>query len=149
MVVVTALGPGLFNTILTLVLIGWPEYARVMRAQTLVIMQEEYIEAARALGVTWPQLIRRHIFPNALPVLIVQATLNLGIVILSLAALGFLGLGAQQPTPEWGLMVSNGRNYFLDAWWYPVFPGLAIAIVTLGFSILGDGLRDIMDPFHV
>ena len=146
MVVVTALGRSLTNTILTLILISWPEYARVMRAQTLVIIQQDYILAARAVGVQTVPLLWRHILPNALSALIVQATLNLGVAILSLAALGFLGLGAQSPTPEWGLMVSNGRNYFLDAWWYPVFPGLAIALVTLGFNIIGDTLRDILDP---
>jgi len=146
MVVVTALGRSLTNTILTLILISWPEYARVMRAQTLVIAQQDYVLAARAVGVRTVPLLARHVLPNALSALIVQATLNLGVAILSLAALGFLGLGAQSPAPEWGLMVSNGRNYFLDAWWYPVFPGLAIALVTLGFNILGDALRDRLDP---
>jgi peptide/nickel transport system permease protein len=146
MVVVTALQPGLTNTVITLILISWPEYARVMRAQTLVTMQQDYVMAARALGIQRLPLLWRHVLPNTLSALIVQATLNLGVTILSLAALGFLGLGAQQPEPEWGLMVSNGRNYFLDAWWYPVFPGLAIALVTLGFNIIGDSLRDILDP---
>jgi peptide/nickel transport system permease protein len=146
MVVVTALQPSLANTVITLILISWPEYARVMRAQTLVVKQQDYVTAARALGIQTLPLLWRHILPNTRSPLIVQATLNLGVTILSLAALGFLGLGAQQPEPEWGLMVSNGRNYFLDAWWYPVFPGLAIALVTLGFNIIGDSLRDILDP---
>ncbi len=146
MVVVTALRPSLANMVITLILISWPEYARVMRAQTLVIIQQDYVLAARALGIRSLPLLWRHILPNTLSALIVQATLNLGVTILSLAALGFLGLGAQPPAPEWGLMVSNGRNYFLDAWWYPVFPGLAIAVVTLGFNIIGDTLRDILDP---
>lgn len=146
MVVVTALKPSLEVTMLTLVLIGWPEYARVMRAQALVILSREYVLAARALGIGPLSLIARHVLPNALPPLIVLASLNLGIVILSLAALGFLGLGAGQPTPEWGRMVSDGRDYFLDAWWYPVYPGLAIALLTLAFNILGDTLRDILDP---
>ncbi|MBK8021250.1 MAG: ABC transporter permease [Chloroflexi bacterium] len=146
MVVVTALRPSLTNTVLTLILISWPEYARVMRAQTLVAAQQDYVLAARALGIRTLPLLWRHILPNTLSALIIQATLNLGVTILALAALGFLGLGAQPPEPEWGLMVSNGRNYFLDAWWYPVFPGLAIALVTLGFNIIGDTLRDILDP---
>ena len=146
MVVVTALGPGLTNTVLTLILISWPEYARVVRAQTLVAVQQDYVLAAQALGVRSVPMLWRHVFPNTLPTLIVQATLNLGVTILALAALGFLGLGAQQPQPEWGLMVSNGRDYFLDAWWYPVFPGLAIALVTLGVNIIGDTLRDALDP---
>ncbi len=148
MVVVAAIGRGLTNTVITLILISWPEYARVMRAQTLVAVQQEYVLAARAIGVPAWQIMWRHIVPNTLSALIVQATLNLGVAILSLAALGFLGLGAQSPQPEWGLMVSSGRNYFLDAWWYPVFPGLAIAIVTLAFNILGDTLRDILDPLN-
>ena len=146
MVVVTALKPSLEVTMLTLVLIGWPEYARVMRAQALVVLTREYVLAARALGIGPLAMLTRHVLPNALPPLIVLASLNLGVVILSLAALGFLGLGAGQPTPEWGRMVSDGRDYFLDAWWYPVYPGLAIALLTLAFNILGDTLRDILDP---
>ena len=146
MVVVTALKPSLEVTMLTLVLIGWPEYARVMRAQALVVLSREYVLAARALGISPLALLARHVLPNALPPLIVLASLNLGVVILSLAALGFLGLGAGQPTPEWGRMVSDGRDYFLDAWWYPVYPGLAIALLTLAFNVLGDTLRDILDP---
>ena len=148
MVIVTALGPSLQNTVLTLILISWPEYARVMRAQTLVAVQQDYVLAARALGIRPVALLWHHVLPNTLSALIVQATLNLGVTILALAALGFLGLGTQPPLPEWGLMVSNGRNYFLDAWWYPVFPGLAIAVVTLGFNILGDTLRDMFDPLN-
>jgi peptide/nickel transport system permease protein len=148
MVVVTALRPSLANMVITLILISWPEYARVMRAQTLVIIQQDYVMAAKALGIQPVPLLWRHVLPNTFSALIVQATLNLGVTILSLAALGFLGLGAQPPTPEWGLMVSNGRNYFLDAWWYPVFPGLAIAVVTLGFNIIGDTLRDMLDPLN-
>jgi peptide/nickel transport system permease protein len=148
MVVVVVLGPSLQNTVLTLILISWPEYARVMRAQTLVAVQQDYVLAARALGIRPLAMLWRHIVPNTLGPLIVQATLNLGVTMLALAALGFLGLGAQRPLPEWGLMVSNGRNYFLDAWWYPVFPGLAIAVVTLGFNIVGDTLRDVLDPLN-
>ncbi len=146
MVVVTALKPSMEVTMLTLVLIGWPEYARVMRAQALVVLSREYVLAARALGIGPLAMLARHVLPNALPPLIVLASLNLGVVILSLAALGFLGLGAGQPTPEWGRMVSDGRDYFLDAWWYPVYPGLAIALLTLAFNVLGDTLRDILDP---
>ena len=102
--------------------------------------------AARSIGTPHRTILLRHVLPNSLPPMIVQSTINFGVTILALAALGFLGLGAQQPAPEWGLMISNGRNYFLDAWWFPVFPGLAIAIVTLGFNFLGDGLRDMIDP---
>jgi peptide/nickel transport system permease protein len=148
MVIVTALGPNLTNTVLTLIVISWPEYARVMRAQTLVIVQHDYVLAARATGTQTLPMLWRHILPNAISAVVVQATLNLGVTILALAALGFLGLGAQAPDPEWGLMVSDGRNYFLEAWWYPVFPGLAIALVTLGFNIIGDTLGDILDPLN-
>ena len=146
MVVVSALGPNLINTVFTLIVISWPEYARVIRAQTLVAVEQDFVLAARALGIRPLPLLWRHILPTTLPALIIQATLNLGVTILALAALGFLGLGAQPPEPEWGLMVSNGRDYFLDAWWYPVFPGLAIALVTLGVNIMGDNLRDRLDP---
>lgn len=146
MLVVTALEPSILNSGLTLVLIGWPEYARVMRAETLSIMEEEFVLAADAIGANRWRIMRKHILPNCIGALIVQATLNLGVTTLSLAALGFLGLGAQAPIPEWGLMISNGRKYFLDAWWYPVFPGLAIAMNVLAFNFLGDGLRDILDP---
>jgi peptide/nickel transport system permease protein len=146
MVIVTALNPGLFNAGLTLVIVNWPEYARVMRGQTLSLVQNEYVTAARAAGAGRWRIMLRHIFPNCVGPLIVQATINLGVTALSFAALGFLGLGAQAPSPEWGLMISNGRKYFLDAPWFPVFPGLAIALTVLAFNFLGDGLRDILDP---
>jgi peptide/nickel transport system permease protein len=146
MVIVTALQPSLFNAGLTLVIIGWPEYARVMRGQTLSIMQNEFVTAAESLGASRWRIMRKHIFPNCIGPLIVQATLSMGVAVLSAAALGFLGLGAQEPTPEWGLMISKGRQFFLDAWWYPVFPGCAIALTVLAFNFLGDGLRDILDP---
>lgn len=146
MVIVTALKPSLFNAGLTLVIIGWPEYARVMRGQTLSIMQNEFVTAAESLGASRWRIMRGHIFPNCIGPLIVQATLSMGVTILSAAALGFLGLGAQEPMPEWGLMISKGRQFFLDAWWYPVFPGFAIALTVLAFNFLGDGLRDILDP---
>jgi len=146
MVIVTALKPSLFNAGLTLVIIGWPEYARVMRGQTLSIMQNEFVTAAESLGASRWRIMRKHIFPNCIGPLIVQATLSMGVTILSAAALGFLGLGAQEPMPEWGLMISSGRQFFLDAWWYPVCPGFAIALTVLAFNFLGDGLRDILDP---
>ena len=146
MVIVTALQPSLFNAGLTLVIIDWPEYARVMRGQALSIKQKDYVLAAESLGASRWRIIRKHIFPNCIGPLIIQATLNMGVTALAFAALGFLGLGAQEPTPEWGLMISRGREFFLDAWWYPVFPGFAIALTVLAFNFFGDGLRDILDP---
>jgi len=146
MLIVTALEPSVFNAGLTLVIIGWPEYTRVIRAQTLSIMQKEFVLAADSIGANDRRIMLKHILPNCIGPLIVQATLNLGVTTLSLAALGFLGLGAQAPMPEWGLMISNGREFFLDAWWCPVFPGFAIALNVLAFNFLGDGLRDILDP---
>ena len=146
MLIATALKPSVFNTVLTLVLVDWPEYARVMRSQTLTIMQQEYITSARVLGADRWRIMLRHILPNCGGLLIVQSTINLGITALAVAALGFLGLGVQEPRAEWGSMISKGRQYFLDAWWFPVFPGFAIALNVLGFNFLGDGLRDILDP---
>lgn len=146
MVIVTALGPNLFNTGLTLVIIDWPSYARVMRSQTLTVMNNEFITAAESIGASRWRIMTRHILPNCIGPLIVQATLNMGVTALSAAALGFLGLGAQAPTPEWGLMIAEGRQFFLDAWWFPAFPGFAIALAVLGFNFFGDGLRDIFDP---
>lgn len=146
MLIVTALKPSLFNAGLTLVIIDWAGYARVMRSQTLTVMNQEFVTAARSVGASDVRIMLRHILPNCLGPLIVQMTLNMGTTALSAAALGFLGLGAQAPTPEWGLMISEGRQYFLDAWWYPAFPGFAIALVVLAFNFIGDGLRDILDP---
>lgn len=146
MLIATSLKPSIFNTVLTLVLVDWPEYARVMRSQTLTIMQQEYITSARVLGASRWRIMLRHILPNCGGLLIVQSTINLGITALAVASLGFLGLGVQEPRAEWGSMVSKGRKYFLDAWWFPVFPGFAIALNVLGFNFLGDGLRDILDP---
>jgi peptide/nickel transport system permease protein len=145
MAIVTALKPSLLNLALTLTVIAWPEYARVMRSQTLLILRRDYITAARAVGASSWRIIFRHILPNCLAPLLVQAFLNLGVTILSLAALGFLGLGAQPPTSEWGLMISEGRAYFLDAWWLPVFPGLAIALTSVSLYFIGDVLRDTLD----
>lgn len=139
---VAVLGPSLTNVALALSLIGWVGYARVVRAQVLQAREFEYVAAARAIGAATPRILLRHVLPAALPALTVQATLGMGGVILSEAALSFLGLGVQPPTPSWGAMLNYGRAHVLDAPHLTVLPGLAIALVVLGLNLLGDSLRD-------
>ena len=139
---VAVLGPSLTNVVIALSLIGWVGYARVARAQVLQAREFEYVVAARAIGAATPRILIRHVLPAALPALIVQATLGMGGAILSEAALSFLGLGVQPPTPSWGAMLNYGRVHLLDAPHLTVFPGLAIAIVVLGLNLLGDSLGD-------
>jgi peptide/nickel transport system permease protein len=146
MVVVVVLKPSLVNTTLALAVVWWPAYARLMRGQTLAVRQLPYVESAFALGARPFRVLRRYVIPNAFPPLLVLATMDLGFVVLTAAGLGFLGLGAQPPTPEWGAMISDGLGFFLEAWWYPVFPGIAIALTVLAFNLLGDDLRDWFDP---
>ena len=141
---VAVLGPSLTNVVIALSLIGWVGYARVARAQVLQAREFEYVVAARAIGAATPRILIRHVLPAALPALIVQATLGMGGAILSEAALSFLGLGVQPPTPSWGAMLNYGRVHVLDAPHLTVFPGLAIALVVLGLNLLGDSLRDRM-----
>jgi peptide/nickel transport system permease protein len=144
--VVAVLGPSLTNVVLALTLIGWVGYARLVRGQVLRVREFEYVQAARALGAAVPRILVKHIVPATLPALTVQATLGMGGAILSEAALSFLGLGVQPPTPSWGTMLNYGRAHLLDAPHLTIFPGLAIAILVLGFNFLGDGLRDALDP---
>lgn len=139
--VVAVLGPSLANVVLALTLIGWVGYARVVRGQVLQAREFEYVAAARAIGAGTPRILIRHILPAAFPALSVQATLGMGGAILSEAALSFLGLGVQPPTPSWGAMINYGRAHVLDAPHLTVFPGLAIAAVVLGLNLLGDSLR--------
>lgn len=141
-----ALGPGIENAILAIAITAWPAYARLARAETLSIRKSDYIAAVRLQGAGHLRLILRHIAPLCLSSVIVRATLDMAGVILTTAGLGFLGLGAQPPSPEWGLLVADGRQNFLDQWWLITFPGLAILLVSLGFNFLGDGLRDVLDP---
>ena len=143
---VAVLGPSLTNVVLALSLIGWVGYARLVRGQVLRAREFEFVQAARAIGATTPRILVRHIIPTALPAVTVQATLGMGGAILAEAALSFLGLGVQPPTPSWGTMLNYGRGHLLDAPHLTIFPGLAIAIVVLGFNFLGDGLRDALDP---
>jgi len=141
-----ALGPGLPNMIFAISLVTWTPYARLARGETLRTKALDFVEAARAMGASDMRIIFRHVLPMTLSVLIVQLTLRMGTIVLTAAGLGFLGLGAQPPTPEWGAMVSDGRNYIVDQWWMSTLPGAAIAAAVLGFNLLGDGIRDILDP---
>ena len=143
---VAVLGPSLVNVVLALAVIGWVGYARLVRGQVLRAREFEYVTAARALGAGTLRILARHVLPTALPPLLVQATLGMAGAILSEAALSFLGLGVQPPTPSWGTMINGGRVHLLDAPHLTVFPGLFLAIVVLGFNFLGDGLRDEIDP---
>jgi peptide/nickel transport system permease protein len=143
---VAVLGPSLTNVVLALSLIGWVGYARLVRGQVLRIRELEFVQAARALGATTPRILLRHVVPSTLPAVTVQATLGMGGAILAEAALSFLGLGVQPPTPSWGTMLNYGRGHLLDAPHLTVFPGIAIAALVLGFNFLGDGLRDRLDP---
>lgn len=144
--IVSVLGPGLINAMLAIAVVSIPAYARVMRASVLSAKHEEYIQAARVIGVNPMAILFKHIMPNAISPLIVQGTLGIGTAILETAALSFLGLGAQPPTPEWGSMLSAERNQVFSAPHLVFFPGLAIMINVLGFNLLGDGLRDALDP---
>ena len=141
-----ALGPSLPNMILAISLVTWTPYARLARGETLRAKAMDFVEAARSMGARDTRIIGRHILPMTVSVLIVQLTLRMGTIVLTAAGLGFLGLGAQPPTPEWGMMVSDGRAYLMDQWWMPTLPGSAIAMAVLGFNLLGDGIRDILDP---
>lgn len=146
MAIAAALGPSLPNTVIALTLVYWPWYARLIRGQVLQIKERDYVEAGRAVGVGTPRLIMRHILPNAVAPIIIQATIDIGFAVLATASLSFIGLGAQPPSPEWGAMISNSRTYFRDAWWYFTFPGIALTLTVIGFNLLGDGLRDYFDP---
>ena len=143
---VAALGPGIENAVIAISLTAWPPYARIARAETLILRDSDFISAARLLGASWPRVVFLHVMPLCLSSLIVRVTLDMAGIILTAAGLGFLGLGAQPPAPEWGAMISSGRKYILDQWWVAAFPGLAICLVSLGFNLLGDGLRDVLDP---
>lgn len=143
---VAVLGPGLGNVVLALSAIGWVGYARLVRGQVLRVRELEFVHAARALGAGAARILARHVLPPALPALVVQATLGMAGAIIAEAALSFLGLGVQPPTPSWGSMIDAGRGHLFDAPHLTVFPGLALALLVLGFNFLGDGLRDRLDP---
>jgi peptide/nickel transport system permease protein len=144
--VVGALGPGIVNAMLALSLVWWPGYVRLVQGKTLALTQATFVEAARAVGTSRMRIVFVHILPNCVSPIVVKASMDMGMAILGAASLGFIGLGAQPPYPEWGAMISYGRNYLPTWWWYSAFPGLAIYLTVLGFNLLGDGLRDLLDP---
>lgn len=141
-----ALGPGIENAVIAISLTAWPSIARLARAETLTMRASDFIAAAQVSGASAFRILRRHILPICVPSVIVRITLNMAGVLLTAAGLGFLGLGAQPPTPEWGAMTSAGRRFMIDSWWVVTMPGLAILVVALAFNLFGDGLRDVLDP---
>jgi peptide/nickel transport system permease protein len=145
---VAALGPGIENAVIAIAITSWPPYARIARAETLTIRQADYISAVKLLGASPGRIVLRHIMPLCLSSVIVRVTLDMAGIILTAAGLGFLGLGAQPPMSEWGAMISSGRQFIFDQWWVAVVPGVAILLGSLAFNLVGDGLRDVLDPRH-
>lgn len=143
---VALMGSGLTNAIIAISLSWWPWYTRLVRGQAISIKGRAFVQAAETIGTSRLKIIFRHILPNCISPVIVQASMDMGGVILTVASLSFLGLGAKAPLPEWGLMISVGRTYFPDKWWYCIFPGIAIFITVLCFNLLGDVIREILDP---
>ena len=146
MAIAGALGPSLRNALIAVAVVTWPIYARLARGQVLVLRRRDFVEAAHAVGAGHGLILRRHLFPNMLSPLLVQASFDMGTTILSVAGLSFIGFGAQPPTPEWGVMISEGRNYITTHWWLTFFPAIATLLSVAGFNLVGDGLRDVLDP---
>lgn len=146
MAIAGALGPSLTNALIAVVVVLWPVYARLVRGQVLVLREREFIQAAQTVGVHNRRLLLRHLLPNVLAPLLVQATFDMGATILIVAGLSFIGFGAQPPTPEWGVMISDGRNYITTQWWLTAVPAAGILLLVAAFNLVGDGLRDILDP---
>lgn len=146
MAVAAALKPGLQSVVIAMVFAWWRGYARIARGEAISIKEESYVEAAKALGMSTPRLLFFHVIRNQIAPILVYVTLDMGSAILTLASLSFLGYGVQPPIPEWGVLVVRGRDYLANQWWLAIFPGLAIFFVVLGFNLLGDQLRDILDP---
>lgn len=146
MAIVSLAGPSLINAVMALVVSWWPWYTRLVRSTTRSLRTQYYVEAARSIGVSDTVIITRHILPNTITPIIVQATVDIGTVILATTSLAFLGLGTQPPNADWGLMIEQGRQFLRQAWWYSMYPGLAIFLTVLAFNLLGDTLRDIFDP---
>lgn len=141
-----ALGKGIINTMIGISLVWWPGFARLTRSLVLSLREEPFVEAAYGIGAGHMRIIFRHILPNAVSPIIIKMTTDFGFAVLTAAALGFIGLGAQPPTPEWGAMINDGRRYFPDEWWIATFPGLAIWLLVFSWNLIGDGLRDVLDP---
>jgi peptide/nickel transport system permease protein len=146
MAVAAALGPGIVNMVFAISLSWWPGYARLVRGEVLARKQDLYVTAARAVGAGPGRIVFRHILPNVMTPVVVKMSLDMGFAILTVASLGFIGIGVKPPTPEWGSLLSVARGYMPDYWWTAIFPGLAILLAVFGFNLLGDGLRDVFDP---
>lgn len=146
MAIAGALGPSLQNALIAVAVVSWPVYARLIRSQVLVLREQEFVLAARAIGVARWKVLFRHLLPNTLAPFLVQASFDMGAIILAVAGLSFIGFGAQPPTPEWGVMISEGRNYITTQWWLTAVPAAAILLLVAAFNLVGDGLRDVLDP---
>ncbi|MFN8441595.1 MAG: nickel transporter permease [Caldilineaceae bacterium] len=146
MAIAGALGPSLTNALIAVAVVQWPVYARLVRGQVLVLREREFVQAANAIGTPNRTILLRHLLPNVLSPLLVQASFDMGTTILTVAGLSFIGFGAQPPTPEWGVMISEGRNYITTQWWLTAVPAIAILLFVASFNLVGDGLRDILDP---
>lgn len=144
--IVASLGPGITNAMIALSLVWWPGYVRLVQGKTLSLKTESFVEAARCVGSSRWRIAFGEILPNCASPILVKASMDMGLAVLAAAGLGFIGIGAQPPMPEWGAMISTGRNYLPDRWWYATFPGAAIFLTVLGWNLLGDGLRDVLDP---
>jgi len=144
--IVAALGPGITNCVLALAIVWWPGYVRLVEAKTLSIKEELFIESARSIGAKTPWILWHHILPNCMSPIIVKMSMDMGMAILSAASLGFIGLGAQPPSPEWGAMIATAKRFIFEQWWVAAIPGIAIFCVSLAFNFLGDALRDVLDP---
>lgn len=145
-VITSFLGPSLKNVVIAISIAWWPSYARLLRAQVISVREKPFIMASKCIGTSDLKIMISHVIPNCISPIIIQASMDLGFVILTAASLSFIGLGAQPPQPEWGLIISTSRNFIMDIWWYPLFPGIVIFITVLCFNLLGDGLREILDP---
>lgn len=146
MAIAAALGPGIPNMVFAISMSWWPGFARLVRGEVMAKKEEVYVQAARAIGAGTTRIIMRHILPNILSPIIVKMSLDMGFAILTVASLGFVGIGVKPPTPEWGSLLSLARGYLPDYWWTAIFPGCAIFLAVFGFNLLGDGLRDVLDP---
>lgn len=143
---VAAIKPGVTSAVLAIALTSWPPYARLARAETMTFRNTDFIAATRLTGASAARIVARHIAPLCLPSLVVRVTLDMSSIVLTAASLGFLGMGAQPPSPEWGAMIATARRFILEQWWVPTIPGIAIFVASLAFNLLGDGLRDVLDP---